>query len=68
MNRHANRIDVQALAILEALTPRGFTYTQEEIAEVAGCTKGNIHMIERLGLVKVRNRLYGKVKELKENR
>ncbi len=42
------------LFILEAITPRGVTLTQEEIAYVCGCSKGYIWLLEKQALQKLR--------------
>lgn len=43
------------LLLLSLVTPRGVCLTQEEIAFVCGCTRGNIWDIEKRAMRKLRS-------------
>jgi DNA-binding XRE family transcriptional regulator len=47
------------LAVLLAVTPRGVTYTQEEIAFVCGCSRANIYSIEKRAMQKLKRACRG---------
>lgn len=51
------------LLVLEMITPRGETWTQEDIAHVCGCSRGYIWLLEKQARAKMRQRL----QELREN-
>jgi len=55
--KKASRIDL-GIAILSAIALPGICYTQEEISAFAGCARGNIYLIEKRALKKLRNRLF----------
>jgi hypothetical protein len=55
-SQKTERVDL-GLAILQAVAIPGVCYTQEEIAAFAGCNRGNIYLIEKRALRKLRNRL-----------
>lgn len=44
------------LAVISAITPPGHQWTLQDIAEVCGCHKNNIYLIERKALQKLRRR------------
>jgi len=43
------------LLMLSLVTPRGVCLTQEEIAFVCGCSRGNIWLIEKQAMEKLRS-------------
>lgn len=49
----------QNINILHALLKPGSELTQQEIAEVVGCTQGAVYLIERKAMRKLRKRLAG---------
>jgi transcriptional regulator len=44
------------LLLLAAVTPRGVTWTQEEIAFVCGCSRGYIWLLEKQARAKIRQK------------
>jgi transcriptional regulator len=53
----SSQIDL-GLAVLAALRPAHVTLTQEDIAEVCGCTKGAIWFLEKRAMQKLRRRVF----------
>jgi hypothetical protein len=44
------------LLVLEMITPYGETWTQEDIAQVCGCSRGYIWLLEKQARAKMRRR------------
>jgi len=44
------------LIVLETVTPRGASWTQEEIAIACGCSRGYIWLLEKTAMQKIRKR------------
>lgn len=44
------------LLVLEMITPRGETWTQEDIATVCGCSRGYIWLLEKQARAKIKKR------------
>lgn len=46
------------LAVMRAVTPGDVRFTLDEIADVCGCTKGGVFMIQQRALQKLRKRAF----------
>ncbi len=54
---HDGGIDA-GLYLLSLVTPRGVELTQEEIAEVCGCSRALIYLIEKRAIKKLKKKRY----------